>query len=724
MSMMSGKGEIGSRPALELAISNRKFILLRERLYFSDAGILQMVAITGSSTVLSAYGQAVANVLDNSGVTTAYVYPTILQDGTLSVISATPIIDLTSATPYGYADCSSWVHYVMNTLAPVQDAYVQALRNAPLYNQTVTAYGGQTVVLNGSFQPWAQANVLQDAFASASAGTNGLQTIDVNNASVGLTALQAGDLIAYSTGIYTDPDAANASTNPELNATGDTGHVMVVRDMPTTVPISSLPSDQQTALAAAGVVTVYAVNVIDSSDVPHANDSRPENSGNHYVQRVQDGILPAAAFIRAGGIGMGTLYFGATASGQMTHLMFRDDFGWHPTSSAPSALKLSAARLTGNADLDVILANLRSAGVTVADNRLTVTVDPNAATTIAGNTYAMTTSLTGSAGLLVQGGGTLTLNGNSTYSGGTVLNGVTLNVTTATGAGTGGISTRAGSSNTIWLHSGKEAITANGADTIHAGAAEVALNGTGTFLFMGGSGASTVSGGSGASTLLGGSGGGVYSAAASGIVAASGNTTLVGAGHNSLLFGGESGTVMFGSGTDTLVGGSGQGVLVSTGGNAIVTGSGQSSVFGGQSGQDTVVAAQGSNTVIAGAGNMALVGGGNTTLWGGSGNTELWTGAGSMQAALGSGQNAIFFGSGAATIFAGTGQDVFQVTKGQTGGNTQIYGFNAAADTLRLSGYAAGDVSVAVQGGSSVMALAGGATVTFVGVTGLNWQSS
>ncbi|APH53858.1 Adhesin family protein [Granulibacter bethesdensis] len=683
-----------------------------------------MVAITGSSTVLAAYGQAVANVLDNSGATTAYIYPTILQDGTLSVISTTPIVNLTSATPYGYADCSSWVHYVMNTLAPVQDAYVQALRNAPLYNQTVKAYGGHEVVLNGSFQPWAQANVFQDAFASASAGTNGLQTIDVNNASVGLTALQAGDLIAYSTGIYTDPDAANAPTNPELNATGDTGHVMVVRDTPTTVAVSSLPSDQQTALAVAGVVTVYAVDVIDSSDVPHANDSRPENSGNHYVQRVQDGILPAAASIHAGGIGMGTLYFGATASGQITHLMFRDDFGWHPTSSAPSALKLSAARLIGSVDLDAVLANLRSAGVAVTDNRLTVTVDPNAATTVAGNTYAMTTNLTGSAGLLVQGGGTLTLNGNSSYSGGTVLNGVTLHVTTATGAGTGGIATQAGSSNTIWLNSGVETVTANGTDTIHAGAANVAMKGTGTFLFIGGSGVSTVSGGAGASTLLGGSGGGVYQVGTSGVAAAQGNTTLVGAGHNSLLFGGESSTVIFGSGTDTLVGGSGQGVLVSGGGNMIVTGNGQSSVFGGQSGQDTVVAAQGSNTVIARAGNMALVGGGNTTLWGGSGNTELWTGAGSMQAVLGSGQNAIFLGSGAATVFAGTGQDVFQMTRGQTGGNAEIYGFNAAADTVRLSGYATGDVSVAAQGGNSVMALAGGATVTFVGVTGLHWQAS
>ena len=237
-----------------------------------------------------------------------------------------------------------------------------------------------------------------------------------------------------------------------------------------------------------------------------------------------------------------------------------------------------------------------------------------------------------------------------------------------------------------------------------AGGGDFLLGGTLNDVLVGGSaggnlvalaaGGGSVAGGGANSTVLGGAGASViYGAAANLLVASTGNTTLVGGGGDQIYEGAGRATV-FGAAADTVFGGAGSAL--------VVLGAGDETYFGND----------GADTVFAGVGSAAVtLGAGATTVAGQAGGLALYRGSGVLRLELGAG-DAYVSGDGSRAAGAAT----FDATAGQTLGSTVIGDFAVGRDTLAFRGYAPGQVTQSVVGGSLVVNAAG-ATITLVGVT-------
>jgi autotransporter-associated beta strand protein len=354
---------------------------------------------------ISSYALQVASLLDQPSSDTAYLYPII-------GVTLYPLLDLTAATPSGYTDCSGWANYVLASLDPIHEAVAAQERFIPYFNPgTIAAYDsatGQptTLVEYENQQPWARADVLQYVYAGLAdnhTGSDGFDTI------TNWASLQPGDVFAYSTGIYTDLGAGpSAGTDPTLALTGDTGHTGIVVGAPTIVAASSISSPSLSPDA----VTVVELPVVDSSNVKHYDD------GRNYVVPSDPANLPAdvdPSLLQPGGTGTGTLYFALDAAGNTIQLNFDASDPWFPndldpTNGSEAAVSFAAARLTSTIDLSQY-------------GTLPVDVYPNALPTLDGIDYAQTETLVGTGGLLVEGGGTLTLSGPNSYTGNTTVTG-------------------------------------------------------------------------------------------------------------------------------------------------------------------------------------------------------------------------------------------------------------------------------------------------------------
>jgi autotransporter-associated beta strand protein len=397
---------------------------------------------------LASFAVAVADAVHGPQGTTAYTYET----ETLGTDQA-PIVDLGGTAPTVLTDCSGWVSFALASVAPIHQAIAAAEQQDPIFNpgHPIEAYNPADpsapipIDLAEAGWPWPRAEVLTHLFATADRHDGGGFN-PVNN----FAKLQAGDIIAYSLGIYSDPANPDSGSTPGLVTKGDTGHTMIVVGAPVLVP---------TALAAAPtlssqVVAVYAVPVVDSSGVPHFGDlsgfTQPLTDDRHYASLPEG--LSSPQYV-AGGLGTGTLWFGVDAKGHAIQYRFGEYDPYFPSTATAE---------DPTADATTIIAAARPANhITLAgsmlntDGQLVVEVYPNAAPGF-GGTAMMTEDLNGAGGLLVTGGGTLVLDGANAFTGGiTLAAGSTLALDHARSAGTGAITFAAdGSDATLRLEDG------------------------------------------------------------------------------------------------------------------------------------------------------------------------------------------------------------------------------------------------------------------------------
>ena len=288
-----------------------------------------------------------------------------------------------------------------------------------------------------------------------------------------------------------------------------------------------------------------------------------------------------------------------------------------------------------------------------------------------------------------------------------------------------------GSLNVITFGSGYDIVGCAGSDTINAstGRADV-YNSGGTVQVYGGSnlltfintsGTANIQTGSGQSLIFGGAG--VLNAVAS---AGSGNVTLVGAtgssaGANNYSGSTESDTLYGGSGGGTLIAGIGGGsVLTATAAGTTLQADGAGDqLFASATGGDALGGGNGGNTLMVG--NYAT---GGDAFIGGAGSTTAFVGSGHDTVVGGSGAFTLVMNSGEVTATAGSGALDVLFAAGHAGGALTINNFNPGLDHIVASGYGAGAAQAAyagaqVIGGSTVLSLTDGSTVTLAGVSHL-----
>jgi hypothetical protein len=398
-------------------------------------------------TPLSDYALAVATLIKTSG-STAYTHAT-LGSGS----SEMPIAYLTGTSqPAIYLDCSQWVNYALDSVAPIHQAVASAERNDPRFNPgRVTAYDGK-VTINEHLRPWARADVLSYFYGNVANGSNGFTTVD------DFATLQAGDLIAWAKGIYTDPSNPNASQIPSLVRTDDTGHAMIVVGAPVEVPRADWGSAAN-GLDVAAVAHVYAVPLVDSSGTRHFANLTASRAPEAFTQPIADSRsygevkLPAPNLpadlqdnLSDGGLGTGTLWFATDARGHAIQYRWGWANPWFGSDPAEAAVSISAARLTSSIDL--------SGPMLDASNRLTVTAFADAAPVLGGVAYnTQPEIITGAGGLWVVGGGKITLGAGNSFSGGLYLAGATVELAGPAAAGTGTIAFIEGTTSTLRIDS-------------------------------------------------------------------------------------------------------------------------------------------------------------------------------------------------------------------------------------------------------------------------------
>ena len=399
---------------------------------------------------LADFALAVAAAAHAPGASTAYTYATTSIGGV-----PVPQVSLGEGAPVSvFTDCSGWVSYALASVAPLQAAVAAAERLLPLFNPPgpVEAYNPADpshpipVTLAEAAWPWPRAEVLTHLFDTAPAdGSNGFRAV------TNFGKLQAGDLIAWSLGIYSDPGNPEFGSQPDLLATGDTGHTMVVVGRPVAVPMALAAS----ATLSAGAVKVYAVPVVDSSSVPHfgavAGFTQPLADDRDYAS-LPPNLPDGGAGYQPGGLGTGTLWFAVDATGAAIQFRFGAEDAWyaHPATPAnPTADALTviaAARPTGTITL---------AGAMLGpDGLLAVDTYPNAAPGF-GGAGQVAVKLSGAGGLLLGEDSSLALHARGSFTGGITLgDGSRLEIDAAGAAGRGAITFAEGADATLLLGAG------------------------------------------------------------------------------------------------------------------------------------------------------------------------------------------------------------------------------------------------------------------------------
>ncbi|TCZ56627.1 hypothetical protein EXY23_19755 [Roseicella aquatilis] len=411
-----------------------------------------------TSTSLVDFAWQAVRLVEGSPGATAYSYAMATLGGVEG-----PYIDLTGETPYAYTDCSGWVNYALDSVSPLHRAVLSALRmeaqfnpgEVQAYNWQDPAHPGTVSIAEGTSQPLARAFVIANVFATQADGSNGFTRVSLGD------GVQAGDIFAYASGIYTDPSNPDAASTPGLTGTGDTGHTGIIAGTPVEVPRDAWTG---TGLAAE-VAHVWALPVIDSTTVPHFGDVAAGDGTEGFTQPLLDSRRTGAtggyelppdttalpdglsySALKAGGLGTGTLWLATDATGNVIQLRFAESDPWLPntvqeTGSAKAALSFSIGRLTDSIALqDAVLD---------ADGRMLVTLWPQADHAAA----AASPLLSGAGGLhLVGDGGVLTLSTASSFTDGVLLGqGTTLELGSRHAAGTGAVAFEAGAAATLEL---------------------------------------------------------------------------------------------------------------------------------------------------------------------------------------------------------------------------------------------------------------------------------
>ncbi|MEQ8345028.1 MAG: autotransporter domain-containing protein [Sneathiellaceae bacterium] len=330
-------------------------------------------------------------------------------------IDEQPQVNLsTMATASAVTDCSGWVNYSLNTVAPIHHALLNDSRKTAPF-----------AALGEGSKPYARAMVLQHYFqqmpvVGSSDTGQGFQQITDFAATTGTNSLQAGDVVAYCEGGWCTPERSS----------GDTGHTFLVTGAPVAIP------DEATYLATLGLasrsqvigrsgvddtlgrllddptLTVIAVPVIDSSTLTHYQDDRDFGA---IPQKVKDAYPAESAKgeLSRGGLGSGYILLAVDASGRVRQTRFADGDQWLPNDTAASkgsnGKTFGAVRLTNSIALTSVL--------TVT--KWSQTVDSFGGVTELG---AIAVDISGDAGgILLNGGGTLQLTGSNSYGAGTTV---------------------------------------------------------------------------------------------------------------------------------------------------------------------------------------------------------------------------------------------------------------------------------------------------------------
>ncbi|QCN96116.1 DUF4347 domain-containing protein [Azospirillum argentinense] len=274
-----------------------------------------------------------------------------------------------------------------------------------------------------------------------------------------------------------------------------------------------------------------------------------------------------------------------------------------------------------------------------------------------------------------------------------------------------------GGNDTIASTTGNDLLSGDdGDDLVHGGEDnDTVIGGAGNDTVGGGTGDDYVFGGTGDDMLFGEDGD-------DWVIGGDGRDILSGGAGNDLLFGeGGNDTVFGGDGNDIAFGQEGDDILSLEAGNDIADGGdGNDTLFGGD-GNDTLFGGAGADLLSLDAGNDLADGGeGNDTLLGGAGNDTLFGGAGADLIDGGEGNDVIFLIDGADTVWGGAGSDLFVLGTG--GGGSVVMDFTAGTDRLALTDSSislAGVIASArVVGGSTVLDLRPGSSVTIQGQTG------
>jgi hypothetical protein len=176
-------------------------------------------------------------------------------------------------------------------------------------------------------------------------------------------------------------------------------------------------------------------------------------------------------------------------------------------------------------------------------------------------------------------------------------------------------------------------------------------------------------------------------------------------------------TIWAGGGSGTIISGSGGNVIHASHGNVLVSSGGGDSIFTGRG--NSTVQAYGSATVHAGAGTTTFIdlgmAGDRDKVHGGSGTTIMESGLGGDTFVGGSGQTQMYD--------TGAGNVAFQFDRGLDGTDL-VYGFNSSAgDYIRITAntFTANGMlnHQTLVGGNTVVNLADGTSITFIGITAL-----
>lgn len=353
------------------------------------------------SAQINSFASAVNTALHGSAGTKNTAYS---HEFTPRSIDETPRVSLSgTGTASVFTDCSGWVNYTLNTVAPIHHALIYDSRNS-------TPFTGAGNGLDEARQPWARAMVLEHYFrqmplVGSSDTSQGFQQITNFGAGSGSNGLQAGDVVAYCEGGYCTPRASS----------GDTGHTFLVTGTPVAIPdetsyvaalglsgassVKGLHGDENGTATLDPGLAVYAIPVIDSTSVRHYSDDRDY------------GVTPADAPAGAvpGGIGSGFLLVAVDSSGAVKQTRFADSSAWKSATSGSSAKTFGAVRLTDSIALSTVLT------VTKWSNTVSSVGDVS-------GLGELPVNLSGAGGgLLIDGGGTLHLTGSNSYGAGTTV---------------------------------------------------------------------------------------------------------------------------------------------------------------------------------------------------------------------------------------------------------------------------------------------------------------
>lgn len=329
----------------------------------------------------------------------------------------------------------------------------------------------------------------------------------------------------------------------------------------------------------------------------------------------------------------------------------------------------------------------------------------------------------GGAGYVLVNAGTVELGGVSSYTGGTVVDGATLIVDNAAGAGAGPVYLADSALTDNAAQDGRTIVAASGNDTIAgAGGGMVVWAAAGATLnFTGGAAGSEVIGNTGASL------GGTLN-----VSGGTGADTISGYNEAVVNFtGGSVGDKVYGgAGVLHAVGGSGGDTIFAgtSGQDVLQTGSGPTTLAGGTAGGLLIATGSAANVLAAGGGNTTLAGGtatGDNVFFGAvSGNTTIEGGAGTDTIVGLGGADTVYGGTGTENVFAGSGSLQLDFVTTFGGGSTDVQGFNVGLDRIHLSGFAADAVqqtlaSEKIVGGTTVLTLPDNTTLVFWNTTGI-----